>query len=386
MRSFRILNRRAGSLGIAFALFLGVIAAPFASAATVTARSIALSNSTASAPGVAYTVNFTSVAGAGAVVIDFCSDSPLLGQTCTAPAGMNAAAAAASGGFTVASATASKVVVTGTIAATTAISVPLTGITNPSTVGPFYARIVTFTDGTGAGAYTSTTPGTHIDDGGVAMSITNKIGVSAAVLESMTFCVSGETITENCVGSGASAPALAAPTLKLGENNGGVIALDATHLSTGNVYTQISTNAVNGAIVSLKSNTAGCGGLVRAGAASNAAGCGIAPAGTSSFTFGNAKFGVKTATAVGAGSNFNGTFQPFDTAGSPIYNSSGYALNYVGGDATGVTSTYGDPFLETAGAPANNMGMTLTFGASIANNTPAGLYSADLSLVATGKF
>jgi hypothetical protein len=30
--------------------------------------------------------------------------------------------------------------------------------------------------------------------------------------------------------------------------------------------------------------------------------------------------------------------------------------------------------------------MKITFGASIANDTPAGKYSADLSLIATGKF
>jgi hypothetical protein len=61
-------------------------------------------------------------------------------------------------------------------------------------------------------------------------------------------------------------------------------------------------------------------------------------------------------------------------------------MGYVSGDATGVTSTYGDPILDTAGAPVNNMGMPLTFGASAANDTAAGLYSADLSLIATGKF
>jgi hypothetical protein len=30
--------------------------------------------------------------------------------------------------------------------------------------------------------------------------------------------------------------------------------------------------------------------------------------------------------------------------------------------------------------------MALTFGASVSNDTPAGLYATDLSLIATGKF
>ena len=84
-------------------------------------------------------------------------------------------------------------------------------------------------------------------------------------------------------------------------------------------------------------------------------------------------------TGVGAGAN--GTLVP-----SAGYSNATYALNWLIGDATGVTSTYGDPFLNTASKPANNQNMTLTFGASVTNDTPAGLYSADLSLIATGKF
>lgn len=52
----------------------------------------------------------------------------------------------------------------------------------------------------------------------------------------------------------------------------------------------------------------------------------------------------------------------------------------------GVTSPFGDRFLETAEAPANNKNMALTFGVAASNNTPAGNYSADLSLIAVGTF
>lgn len=387
MNSLRISVRRAGSVFAAAALLLGTALPGIASAAQLTERSIALSSGSSSATNVSYEVNFTATtaAASGALVIDFCNDSPLLGTTCTPPTGFSLTGATAAGYTKEASSTASKIVLSGAIAAGTN-TITLTGVNNPTAAGKLFARIVTYAATAGANAYTDTLPGTHLDDGGVAMYINPAINVSAAVLESMIFCVTGTAAPgENCDLTGTTTP-----TLKLGENTGGVIALDAQHLSTGDLYTQLSTNAAGGAIVSLKSNTTSCGGLMRDGEADPAKGCGILPAGNSTFTFGTAKFGVKTATAAGAGSNFNGTLRPYDqaggSAGTPVYNNSGYALRYASDNLTGVTSTYGDPFLDTADAPVNNMGMTLTFGASAANNTPAGNYKAELSLIATGKF
>jgi hypothetical protein len=392
MNSFRVFSRQARRIVVTVAMLvasiLPALTPALASADQVTTRSIALSSSVADASSVTYQVNFTSIQAAGAVVIDFCDDSPLLGSTCSAPSGFTVSGATPSAGFTKVGAdtTASKITLTGTIGAASDISFTLSGVHNPTAAGPLYARIVTYVDGTAAHDYTSTVPGTHLDDGGIALSMTDKIAVSAAVLESMTFCVSGEDgsqanpITENCGGT------LFAPVLKLGQDTGGVISLDSGDVYTGAVYTQLSTNASSGAIVSLKSNATGCGGLIRAGAASPSAGCGIAPALAAGITAGQAKFGVKTATATGSGSNFNGTFRPYDSGSGAYYSNSVYKMNWVSGDASGVTGTYGDPLLDTNGAPVNNMDMALTFGASAANNTPAGLYSADLNLIATGKF
>lgn len=85
----------------------------------------------------------------------------------------------------------------------------------------------------------------------------------------------------------------------------------------------------------------------------------------------------------GATADANGAFA---IASGSIYDPSVFKINYAADQLTGVTSPYGDPVLDTAGAPANNKKTQLTFGASAANNTPAGLYSADFSLIATGKF
>lgn len=388
MNSLRISVRRAGSVFAALALVLSTALPGIVSAAQVTERSIELSSSSVAAPNVDYNIKFTAAGEAGAVVVEFCSNSPLLGDTCTAPTGFNINTGTTVGNsFTKNGATtANKLIVTGTIEEDDEVSIPVDGVQNPTAAGALYARIVTYTDSTGAIAYVSATPGAHIDDGGVAMSITPTIAVSGAVLESMTFCVSGEDITTINCDNGNTLPA---PTLRLGQDTGGVIALNSADTYEGTIYTQLSTNAASGAIVSLKSDTLGCGGLSREGATSIVAGCAIAPALAATFNDGEAKFGVRlgTATPVGTAGQFGGTYRIYDNGvDDPYYDTTALRLNYVAADASGVTSSYGDPILDTNGAPVNNMNMPVIFGASAANNTPAGNYRANLSLIATGKF
>jgi hypothetical protein len=376
MNSMRLLNRRAGLMVAAVALLLGTVAPALVSAAQVTERSIELSSSSADASSVVYRVNFTPTQAdaTAAVVMDFCENSPVLGEACTAPAGFNASAATISGGFTVGTLTTTannKVMVTGAIT-TSPTSVILTGVHNPTAAGTIYARILTYADSTVADDYVSATPGAHLDDGGVALAITPTIGVSGAVMESMLFCVAKNAITANCDLTGNQPP-----TLKLGQDVGGVITLNSSAVYTGTINTQISTNAANGAVISLRSGAVGCGGLINS---SQPSGCFIAPALLTDIAASEAKFGVKTAAN---STDANGTIRAVPTSG---YNASTFALNWVSGDATGVTSTYGDPFLDTNSLPANNKNMALTFGASVSNLTPAGTYSADLSMIATGKF
>ena len=357
-------------------LLFTMVLSTFANAAQVTNRSIALSSSSAGATAVTYEVNFTSVATAGAFVVDFCSNSPVIGQVCDTPAGFNASAAAStSSGFTdVQALNNHTVVVGGTISVSQNISVALSGIANPSNPGALYARIITYDTKARALEYTSEDVKTGtVDSGSVAISITDTIGVGGAVLESMTFCISGAAISANCAGTQP-------PVLTLGESDGVVTALSPDHVSTGGIHTQLSTNAANGAVISLKSGAFGCGGLKRAGAP---AACDILPALRTGISEGQAKFGVKTSLATDTGSDPLGVLQPVAGSG---YNTSTFALNYASGDATGITSTYGDPFLDTDGAPANNKNMILIFGVSVSNNTPAGAYSTDLSMVATGTF
>lgn len=382
MNALRVLfDRQSRLIAVAMMLALALIVPALAQAAQLEERSVALSSASAGAAGVTYQVNFTAQDDAAAFIVDFCSDSPLIGQTCTGPTGFTTATVGSStAGFTATSVDANTVKVVGTIDVSTedAVSVELTGITNPDNAGSIYARVISYAASTGViDSYTSTAPGAHVDDGSMAIAITDTVGVSGAVLETMTFCVSAAAPTMNCTG-------VTAPTLALGETVGSTVALQPGTISTGNLYTQISTNAASGAIVSLKSNATDCGGLMRFGSTA----CDIAPALQTGIAAGDSKFGVMTAAAAtdpsdSVGGDTSGTIQAVPASG---YNSSTYALNFVSGNATGVTSTYGDPFLNTNSLPVNNKNMQLTFGATVNNDTPAGLYSADLSLIATGKF
>lgn len=378
MNTLRIISDKSRYIVAALLVAFSVFVPMLASAAQITDRSIEMSTSTKGATA-NYNIQFTATTGAGSAVIDFCDNSPLLGQSCGAAgalAGFSLASATVGGGFTKdAASTATKLVVTGTISAGT-VTIPVTGVTNPSSAGTIYARIVTYS-GTGATAYTSVTPGAHADDGSVALSITDGIAVSGDVLESLSFCVAGEAIPDECDLTG-----LDAPTLKLGDDMGnGVVALQPNNVSEGNVFTQISTNAVNGAVVRLKSSTTGCGGLLRAGPGTVAERCSIAPALLTDVldADADAKFGVKVTAGTDSG-DAEGAFQA-----NANYNGTNFRMNYVDANS-GVTSTYGDEFLNTNDAPALYKNMQLTFGAKAANNTPAGSYSADISLIATGKF
>lgn len=376
MNSFSFIRRNMRLVVVGSILMLIAAVPAIVSAAQIPERSISLSNSSAGMPNVSYDVKFTAVEAAGAYVVDFCANTPLIGQECTAPAGFVATNASTdTSGFAVSDLDSNTLVVTGEIVAGEVVT-NLTGINNPSEAGPLYARIVTFDTPENAQLYTSQNIGTAEavkDQGSVAVSITPTVGVSGAVLETLTFCVSKAVPTENCGNTDA-------PVLALGQQVGDTVALTDT-VSEGTINTQISTNAASGAIIRLKSNALGCGGLLRAGAAPGTCDIKPAPLVGGIADNGEARFGLKLAAASsGVGSNANGTLRPFGS-----YNSSTYFMNYVN-DNEGVTSTYGDPILDTNDEPVNNQNMGLTFGAVVSNDTPAGLYSADLSLIATGKF
>ena len=189
----------AATLGLvltsAIPMFSGI-----ANAAQVTSRSIELSNATPSATAISYLTTFdTATTGnTGGVVVQFCTTA-IVGSACTAPAGLNATGFGVSGtiGTNAYTATTTADTAANTMAiqdtspssqtAPAAASLTFTGITNPSAVGTFYARIYTFATGAEAAAFTAAVPGTYVDYGGVAMTTVQAYTITTTVQEYIDF-------------------------------------------------------------------------------------------------------------------------------------------------------------------------------------------------------
>jgi hypothetical protein len=372
-------NRRVGSLllalvfvaTIAMTLTIGLV--PGVSSKTfaygeVTSRSIEIGSSQINETAVSYQVQFTTTSSIQSVAIDFCAQSPLYQDTCSAVPGFSASSA----GFTAGTgttgwgitATAGHVDVHGA-PATGTVSFTLTNITNPSGTGAFYARIYDYT--ANPDDYTSpSSPGTVADFGGIALSTANVVNVTARVQEELSFCVSGAAFTGNgCAG-------MTAPNLTIGHGSPTLI-LDSTAVDTTPAYTQTSTNAQAGVAIRMK-NSNSCAGLSADGGAT----CSIPPAGASptTFTAGTADYGMDIATSTGGLGTVAPT-APYSTAGQ-------YAMDNTSAP-NNVSTTYGSQIASCSGA-VSNTDNTLTFAATASNTTPAGIYTAGMTLIATGTF
>ena len=373
-------------------------------AAQLNGRSITMSDSgpsggtittgVGSGTNVAYKLKFSvgNNGAVGGIVVDFCSNSPLYFDTCTAPTGLNANSATtqlynqsgvgAGGSFAVYTSTpvANRMVMTR--ASASSLVSPLiiemgngtaNGFTNPSTLGTFYARIYTYSTAAQAQAHNQTAAtGGEQDFGGIALSTANIITITARVQESLIFCVSGGAPTANCGG-------VTTPAITLGHTAGGTAKIiNSSVIDTGSAYTQVSTNALNGVIVRMH-NSNSCGGLSVDGGTT----CDIPPVnagGATPFAMlaGTAAFGMNISSGIGG----TGTVTPDGNYYDG--NIAHFAMDSTT-SGSNVTTTYGDAIASSTG-PVSNVNNQLTFGATASNSTPAGLYSANLALIATGTF
>lgn len=336
------------------------IAPTKASAAQVTSRSIQMSASNASAAAT-YRVQFT-VATTGniqGIVVDFCDDTPLIGEaSCTLPAGFSVGAATIANvtglnpttGWTGAASNSNRTLTVtnaggGSVTASTVVSFELTTATNPSTDNhTFYARILTYATSAAASAYTPGTEGAYVDYGGIALSTGKVINITARVMESLAFCVYKTACGD-------------APDLTLGHGTTTKV-LDTTAVDTDTANFSLSTNAQSGAIVRIKGNTLTSGSNTIPGKM---------PAGP--IAAGDGNFGLYLS-ALGAMS----VSAPYTTSAAT------YAY-----DSANTNSTYGQSLASVAG-PVNTSVTTITFGATAANTTAAGIYTAPQQLIATGTF
>ncbi len=383
--------RRVAYTAIA-AVILGTVALPaltgsVSAAGQVSERKITMSNATPSAATTKYTISFKpfTTQTVGGIVVDICADSPIIGSTtCTYPAAFTFGATptltagftgmgtgwTASGSQGGAGGGATQVArlsnaTPQTLTAGSAVTFELTGITNTSALGTFYARIYTFDTSANMANYTATgttrvaSPAGRVDYGGVALSTATVINVSATVQEQLTFCVSKTAPATGCT-------SLATPDVVLGSGTPKVL---GTAVSTDTAYHQVTTNAVNGVSVALKNTSSiTCAGLSRDSGAT----CLIA--------------GRTTEGAIAASSALFGLHMDNGTGGTGTVTAD---TDYDGASAYNMPVTtygdYGDPISSSTGAVVD-VNSLMTYAAAAATATPAGVYSATHSLVATGTF
>lgn len=376
----------ASGLALATTLLLPAVTPDVFAIGQVTSRSVEMSSSNPSQASTNYTVSFTTATTGvvQGVVVDFCQESPIPNTTCTAPTGMSLSGLGVTSPVTGLSPTTGWTASTPTsdthaaeisnasgvsINSGTVVSFELTGITNPSSTGSFYARIFTYTTSTAATAYTSTSIGTPTDDGGAALSTATQISITATVMEQLAFCTSlaapTQTTTTDCAGT-------TTPNLTLG--HGTPVHLDSTAVDTATAYTQLSTNAQAGAVVRMTDTTADTS-CTDGGISSNATTCIPGNGAFAPITAGTAAFGLNVA---------NGTLGA-DSSGSTTANANYGTTSTSYGMGTAVTSTYGDPILS-ASAPCAEVNNALKFGATASTTTKAGVYTANMTLIATGTF
>lgn len=412
------------ALGMLFSLSSGVVFAA-ANGGQVQFRAIRMSDSgvsggavtsgVGSGTNVTYRVTFraaTSYTLRG-LVVDFCdgTGTPFMEDAnCPAPAGFSVGASPVidTSDFTESSgttsglgagwtaATAASTTAGQTLVITNATGVALTagtdytfavsGVTNPSTLGTFYARLLTYVSDSGlVSGYTHDGTGTYQDFGGFALSTTQAVQVTAKVQESLTFCVSGTTNPDPLVlDPPIDCTATGVPAIVLGHGTNRT--LDSTAVDTNKIWTHTSTNAINGVTIRMKAaNT--CGGLSSDGGVT----CPIPAVGSGSgvptaMTAGTAAFGmfcINSTGGLGASIDCDDNYR--DAAEINVT-----APNiWYGMDTTtageNVTSIYGDVIARSTG-PVNGGLNEYLFAATAGNTTPAGVYRTNLAMIATGSF
>jgi hypothetical protein len=378
-----------------------------ADAAQLTNRSVDLSaNQTSEGSGrdggdafgddVTYSVSFdlgSAHANLEGVVIDFCSDSPIVGDVCTAPTGFDTnfatlALANLVGGTTlsidVANSDVNTVILTDATgdnlagAATVSFDLGSTGaadgITNPTTAGTFYARILTYTDSTVAEVYDSVTPGAYTDDGGIAMAVANELTITARVQEVLQFCVGTTDAATNDDCTDISGTAI----------NLGVVDSSSAQISAlDEGLAMIRTNAFNGAVIYYKAEQNNASGALKV------AGAACSPPSTTDQCF-NSSGATQTAMVVGTEA-FGMTATAVNTTNSSAPTANLTRNGEYDGDGTiGVGFAWLDTgafaTLASSSTVIDDEMLELAFAATASPTTPTGLYTVTANFVATATF
>jgi hypothetical protein len=332
------------------AIFLPLSGHQTAFAADLTQRAIKTSNNVATRTGVIYelSMGYATSGPVGSVLVEFCSEGPLVGEPCSQPPGFDASAVALTAqtgatGFTVFSgSTANQIILTrppAAVSAGTSATYTLSGIQNPSNDGTLYARVLTFASSDASGPYT--------DSGGLALAISPAPTIQAQVPPFLLFCL-GESITAfDC--SSATEPFSDVGTLG--------------PLVTGAAQTQIvvATNGAGGYTMWVLGGTMTSGNNTIPAMAG-----GLSQKGVSQFGI---NLMANTAPIVG-----QDVVGPGVATISPGYDTQNQ-FRYQSGDS-----------LVTAPTPADFNKFTVSYIVNVASGQPGGVYATTLTYIALANF
>jgi hypothetical protein len=377
------------------------------------------------------------------MVLEFCAQSPIIGDACTAPTGFDLNATTGDTNLALFNqqntggnnwsidgtySTVNKLVLTraagASIASGTVLGFDLgdggnNGVDNPETTNTtFFARVVTFDSVTGAQEYSSTdvenvddspnldagTPNNAIDAGGFALSTAAQITITSRVPEKLTFCV--YTVDGTPAHTCGQTSAVSGTAITLGDNNG-VLSETEEFVNKEAKYT-VSTNALNDVAIRLKAPT-----LKTSATCSDAFSqpCSIdsisynggATMNNASYTssFGTEQFGLcnylDVASAAGltpaapyddgAGAGCSATTDNSNVAGNSTPNDAANGAEFglfTDATAEGTMSTYGD-IIATKSAGTYSTGILAILG-NIAVTTEPGIYQSTFTFIATGTY
>lgn len=392
--------------------------------AQLSSRKITIGSSKVAQTDVTYTAQFT-VQEAGAIeaiVLDFCSNSPLVGAACTAPTGFDINEAglafsvsghAGATAFTIngAGTDANTLILSRTDATNNTIGTVVTvtlgaggasdGVTNPSTacdsssatVCTFYSRVLLYDVRATGEAYTSASPGTHTNEGGVALSTANQLTINARVQEVLHFCVGTDDSNAN-----QDCRDLSGTTVDLGVIDSSISSISPVNANGGNNkngLAMVRTNAAGGVAVEYFAEQAAGSGTLKVAAATCAGDTTYATGSKVDQCFN----GTNTQTAFNT-ANFEGfglTISSVDTSAGGATTNLVRNAQYDGdateaqGFAWNSTTTATPIASSTAGAAPENRVvddemLVLRFAARAATTTPTGFYGVTSTYIATATF
>jgi hypothetical protein len=230
----------------------------------------------------------------------------------------------------------------------------INGNTNSTTANQeFYLRVTSCSDTTcNVGSpYTN-----NIDFGGMAVSTSQKLSVTANVQEDLTFCV-GTSISSDCsTVSGATVTLAPNPMTTSGASKGTAVMAASTNAGGGYIVTYNGTSFTDTTADTIT--------------AASSSGVALGAGGTEQFGFN---------LAANSGGNF-GTFGAAPSGGS------GAATSPYGTNNQIAYSTAGAVQVASAAGPSSQTTYTMSFGANVAGTTKAGAYTATQTFIATGTF